>query len=83
VENRLGESDTLEHPLGIGIEPFSSSFGESYFLESPGFAFCELGFLESIESTIEVEELISSQVLVEIGILGHKSDFLLYARISW
>ena len=76
MEYCLSESDTLEHSFGVGIEAFGPSLCESYFFESPVFSLCEFGMRESIESSIEIQEFISSEILVEIGILWHESDLL-------
>ena len=70
----LCESDTLQHAFGIGIEFFPACMCETYLFKNDIFSFFEIWFLHPIECSIEIQEFISREVLVEIGILWHKSD---------
>ena len=78
MEYRLCESDTLEHPLGVGIESLVSSSCESDFFEDFGFSLLQELTRHLVELPVEVKEFISREVLVEVGILWHESDPLLY-----
>lgn len=73
MQDRLSKSDTLEHPLGVGLESFPTSMSESDFFENLGLSLFEFFSCEMVEGSIEVEKLISCEVLVEIRILWHES----------
>ncbi len=74
MQYRLREADPLEHPFRICIQTFFASMSESDLFEDNIFSLLERFPMESIECTIEVEEFISREVFVEVGILGHESD---------
>ena len=73
MQDRLCESDTLEHTFRIRMKAFPTSIAQSDFLENDIFSLLEIFSSEAIESSIEVEKFISCQILIEIGILWHKS----------
>lgn len=76
MQDRLGESDTLEHTFRVGMESLVSRVHKSYFGEDFIFSFREFFTFESIERSIEVEKLISGEIFIEVGILWHEPDFL-------
>jgi hypothetical protein len=81
MEDRLGKSYTLEHPLRIRIKSLRSRMGESDFLEYLIFSLIELFSREIVECSIKFEEFISGEILIEIRILRHKSYLIAYIRI--
>ncbi len=81
VQDRLSQSDTLEHTFRIGIESLRSGIRESYFSENKVFSLSKMCRREVVECSIEIEEFITCEVLIEIGILWHETDLPTYILI--
>lgn len=83
MENRLCESDALEHTLGVGIESFVTSSRETDFFEDFCLSPFEIFTVKIVEITIEFEEFVSGEILVEICVLRHESYTFLNRYIGW
>lgn len=75
VDDRLPESDTLEHSLGVLCEEFISRSVESHFVEYLLDSRVQIRVGDIEELSVEAEEFASGQVFVEVSILRHKPDF--------
>ena len=74
MQDCLSKTDALEHAFRVGMESIFSRMSESDSFQDGILSLLKFHPSEIIESPIELEELISREVLVEIGILWHESD---------
>lgn len=76
MENRLGETYTLEHTFRVRVKSLVASLEKSNFFENFIFSFGKLFSLKIIECRIKIEEFIPCKIFVKIGIFWHKSDLM-------